>query len=130
MNMVSDHMGLRRDFVAGSGRIRGMAWEHHRRDQRMASPVVRLSIEGKVFRTVNWSFGGFLVQPYTGRWRAGDEVLVEAIAPGEGKGFKFNTMATIVRVDRKEELLAARFETLNTRAFGIIEKLMRARTKS
>lgn len=98
-----------------------------RRNQRIVVPVIRLTFDGRIYQSVDWSLGGFLIEPYVGTMLADREFMVDGIGPGDGDLIKLPIRARVVRNSRGR--LAASFVDLSDSAFEILEALMMRRRK-
>lgn len=98
-----------------------------RRNQRIVVPVIRLTFDGRIYQSVDWSLGGFLIEPYVGTMLTDREFTVDGIGPGDGDLIKLPIRARVVRNSRGR--LAASFVDLSDNAFEILEALMMRRRK-
>lgn len=98
-----------------------------RRNNRVVVPVIRLAFGGRYYQSVDWSLGGFLIEPYVGEMRVDREFMVDAIGPGDGDLIKMPIRARVVRNSRGR--LAASFVDLSDTAFDVLEALMMRRRK-
>ena len=103
-------------------RIAGFTHGHQRKDRRLEL-ALRVEIEGKVYKTVDWSLGGFMVEGYEGKLEGGWEVRVESIGLEQGDLVRLGAPAHVVRVDKKKKKLAIAYNGLSSRTYDILEGL-------
>lgn len=96
---------------------------HRRKDMRVPLPVVALLMEGRVYRTVDWSLGGFLITGYKGPLKAGSAVAVRGIGLKASELVPVHIRARVVRLDRGGRL-AGQFLGLSEAAFEALQGLM------
>lgn len=99
--------------------------KHHRRDKRISNPPIRVAIDGEVYPTVDWSFGGVLVRCDRMKLRVGDQVRVTGLGPAEGRLLQVDVATRAVRVE--DGFVAVEFLELSTRAYAVLEALMMRR---
>ena len=58
----------------GRAQYRKVGYREKRKDRRMLFPLLSIRVEGLTFETVNWSFGGFLIEGCDAELRVGDGV--------------------------------------------------------
>jgi hypothetical protein len=107
--------------------VNGRAIQNQRRDQRVVVPVLRLAIGGKIHTTVDWSLGGFMIEPYAGPLLPLQEFTIEAMGPGDGEMMPLATEARVARLIGKR--LAGKFTGLDDKVFAFLEALMTRRRK-
>ncbi len=107
-----------------SVRTQGGKPRQQRRDTRIESPIIRLQIEGKAYRTVNWGLGGVLIA-YDGFLREGDAVNITGIGLEYGGLVRVEVPARVVRVC--EGAIAAQYTALDGYAYDVLEALFMRR---
>ena len=101
-------------------RIRGHTWEHQRKDRRLDTPI-RVQIDGRIYSSIDWSFGGFLLDEYDGDLGSGWEFKVEALGLEEGQMIPVSAPCRSIRVVR--QTLAAAFNGLSSQTYDVLEGL-------
>lgn len=107
-----------------SVRTQGGKPRQQRRDTRIESPVIRVQIEGKAYRALNWSLGGVLIG-YDGTLREGDSFTIFGIGLEYGGLVRVSVPARAVRV--RDGALAASFVELDGHAYAVLEALLMRR---
>ena len=102
---------------------------NRRRDRRIELPPIQIILEDVAYTTVNWSLGGFLVGPYEGACRFGDEMRVEIVIDFEGRTFRHEAVMEVVRVTRGTGELAGRFIDIEPAAVETLEAWMTGRLR-
>ena len=77
-----------------------------RLNHRVNAPV-RIEMPEGVFRAVDWSLGGFLIEGYSGGSVPGDEIAVTVHIPFQGFDISFPVEAKVVRASEDGQLAAA-----------------------
>jgi len=95
-----------------------------RRHPRHAHPPIRIDLDGKIYTTVDWSKGGFLIAAYEGPCRPGDHALVDLVVPAQGRTVRYTAEVVVARISRDDRLLAARFTRLSGDAAGALAQLV------
>lgn len=95
-----------------------------RRHPRHAHPPIRIDLDGKVYSTVDWSAGGFLIAAYDGPCRPGDHALVDLIIPASRRTLRCTVEVVIARINRGDRQLAARFTRLPSEALSALSELV------
>jgi len=106
------------------GKIIGYELENRREHRRMMMPPIQIEIEGTEYTTVDWSLGGFMLAPYTGKLKGGASVPVTIIASTGGDMRRHFAIAEIVRVERAERRLAGHFDRLDPRTVDSLERVI------
>jgi hypothetical protein len=94
----------------------------HRRDKRLPLPVFTIRLDGLVCDTLNWSLGGLLVSGYTGNHKADDLLNVDIKIKDTSGDYAMKITARVVRVDRKAETIALRFEEMSPLIYDFFER--------
>ncbi|MEO5335937.1 MAG: PilZ domain-containing protein [Magnetospirillum sp. WYHS-4] len=97
--------------------------DHRRKDMRIPTPELALLVDGRIWRTLDWSLGGFLLRHYRGHLKAGDRFEVRGIGGIGGALAPVFLRARVVRVERGGRL-AAQFLGLSEAGFETLESLM------
>src|SRR6478609_261095 len=84
---------------------------------RVTAPAV-VTMQGRAFRTKDWSTGGFATDEYDGPARPGDRIRVGFAVDFQGFAVSFAGEARVARRDR--EHLAAEFLRLGERELGLL----------
>ena len=113
-------------FSSGfSVRTYGTKPRQPRRNTRVESPVLRIQIEGRSYRTVNWSLGGVLIAAYEGGLVEGDSFTIAGIGLEQGGFVGVSVPARVVRI--KDGHLAGCYSELGGRAYDVLEALLMRR---
>jgi len=107
----------------------GVEQAERRRNRRSALPQIEIEFGGEVYGTTNWSLGGFMVEPYSGRLRAGEELDVTIVVKVNDKEFRHRATATVVWRRRAHRQLAAHFQGLPTDAVDTLDGLITGRLR-
>jgi len=59
----------------GRAQYRKVGYREKRKDRRILFPLLSIRVEGMTFETVNWSFGGFLVEGCHADLKVGDDIF-------------------------------------------------------
>jgi hypothetical protein len=102
----------------------------HRRDKRLPLPVFNIRLNGLVCDTLNWSLGGLLVSGYTGNHKADDLLNVDIKIKDTSGDYAMKITARVVRVDRKAETIALRFEEMSPLIYDFFERSFAQRFRS
>lgn len=102
---------------------------------RVDTPFLAVKIDGEVYRTVNWSMGGMLIDGYGGRLTAGALLTVEALGNGGGNLRAVNIRARVTRSERKDShpgecRLAVTYLDLDDEAYAVLAVALRSRAAS
>lgn len=99
--------------------------QHQRRNKRVNEPVLHVAINGRRYRTVDWSLGGMLLTDFHGIHHRGQMVELEYLVPfvDADARIPLGIYARVVRSDEKRQHLALAFAGLHDRAFEIFESL-------
>ncbi len=93
----------------GKYTVVGAATANRRRDRRNAMPPIELEIEDVTYTTIDWGLGGFLVEPYEGARRVGEAIALTVVVHVADRCYRHPVEAQIVRVDRRDQQMAAAF---------------------
>ncbi|HVZ03035.1 MAG TPA: PilZ domain-containing protein [Dongiaceae bacterium] len=102
----------------------------NRRDKRLPLPVFTIRLDGLVCDTVNWSLGGLLVSGYTGAHKPDDLIDVDVKIKDTSGDFALKVAARVIRVDRKAEQIALRFEEMSPLIYDFFERSFSARFRN
>lgn len=100
---------------------------HKRKDNRIEETVIIISIGDEVYRTLDWSFGGFRIGGYEGNIRGDTEFMVSGIGPDLENIFDVRIDCQAVRVT--DDQLSASFIEIDSDVYDILEALMGRREK-
>jgi hypothetical protein len=92
------------------------------------SPIL-IELEGKVYPTVDWSLGGFLIEGYEGRRRRGEEVTLGIQVKAGESELSHVARAEIVRLNAATGHLAANFVMLDNATLDTLEGWMTGRLR-
>lgn len=102
---------------------------NRRRDQRIAIPPIEVEIAGVVYRTQDWSLGGFKVEPFQGvSWR-GAKLTLEIIVAANELEYRHEAAANVVRYISENRQLAARFVSLSPELTELLDAHMSGRLR-
>ena len=87
----------------------------------MTSPRLNLRIDGRVYPTLDWSFGGFRIGGYKGRHRPGDRFMARLCA-ANGQATEAYLFARVVRTDRRTGELSATFDAFGEGTWEALER--------
>jgi hypothetical protein len=110
-------------------KIVGVGTTNRRRDSRTRSCPIRIEIEGRVYDSLDWSLGGFLIEGYEGRRRPGEEITVGLSVDAGGRRHEHVARAEIVRLAPQTGTLAARFEALDAHTVDMLEGWLTGRLR-
>lgn len=110
-------------------KIVGVEAANRRRDKRMETWPILIELEGKVYPTVDWSLGGFLIEGYDGRRRRGEEITVGILVKAGGAELSHVVRAEIVRRSVEAGRLAANFILLDNDTLDTLEGWMTGRLR-
>jgi hypothetical protein len=99
----------------------GIDQSERRRNRRSALPQIEIEFDGEAYPTVNWSLGGFLVEPYEGKRRAGEKLNVTIVVKVKDKEFRHDAHAKVAWRRRAEGQLAAFFKGLPPEAIDTLD---------
>jgi hypothetical protein len=101
----------------------------HRRDrridERVQSTALEISLDGEVYRTVDWSLSGVLLADYYGSRGTGDEVEGSVQITRDMSSFPFK--AVVIRRDPTMGQLALNFTDLGASGFSALEAMIMGR---
>jgi hypothetical protein len=107
----------------------GIDSAERRRNRRSALPQIEIEIEGEVYVTTNWSLGGFMIEPYSGKRKTGDHLTVTIVVKVNDKEFRHRTDATVARRRRAAGQLAAHFQSIPPEAIDTLDGLITGRLR-
>ena len=123
--VVPAHERRRRRLAAATERRSG---REPRRFRRFASPVLLVWINGRAFRTIDWSIGDVsLPGQATGDLLPGREVLLRLRVEGIPGHVPFEDRAVVVRADGEAGRISLRFKSGTTATLKVLELLSRRR---
>ena len=104
-------------------RIQAISGKQKRRNQRLEIPTIYLGIEGYLYPSIDWGFGGFCLKNYRGPLRVGDPTVVSHAGMTQDELAVMGTWARVVRADGNGHL-AAEFVGLSNDAFDVLQSFM------
>lgn len=109
--------------------LRGYKYTHERKNRRSETPI-QVKIEGKVYHTLDWSFGGMRIGGYEGGLQPEWEARVEAVGLETGPLAAINLLCRVVWVKPVSKEIAIRFDGLSERAYTVFEGLTMNRLRT
>ena len=94
--------------------------ENRREHLRADDPVLVVRVDGKTYKTVNWSMGGLLIEGYKGGLTTGALVTVAAIGETTKNLTDVCIRARVIRSDQEVGYIAVNFLGLDQSAFGLL----------
>ena len=92
-----------------------------RKNMRLYSRMITIDFDGEFYATRDWSLGGFLIDGYEGGLGPRDAVPVKVILEDGARTYEHAASASVVRTDRENQTLAARFDGLDEEAFDLLD---------
>ena len=103
--------------------------ENRRTHDRAIEPAIRLKIDSKIYRSVNWSLGGFLIEGYEGGLSTGSLMLITEIGLSRGAMTPVKVRGRVIRAEAGASLLAIQVLEIDQSAYAILQKLMVNKTQ-
>lgn len=103
--------------------------EERRRHERITAPALTLQLDDSVYRTHDWSMGGFMIEGYRGRLSPGALVVLRRIAALDGALAEVNIRARVVRADPERRRLMVAFLSMDAAACSILRDHMAVRRR-
>jgi hypothetical protein len=100
-----------------------------RRHERIMAPALTVQLDESLYRTHDWSMGGFMIEGYRGRLNAGALVVLCQIAALDGTLVEVNVRARVVRADPERRRLMVAFLALDAAARTILRDHMAVRRR-
>ncbi len=94
--------------------------DNRREHTRMNDPALVVKVDGKTYKTVNWSMGGLLIEGYKGVLTTGALVTVSALGESVKNLTDVCIRARVIRSDQEMEYIAVNFLGLDQSAFGLL----------
>ena len=110
-------------------KIVGVETANRRRDKRVDTWPILIELEGKMYATVDWSLGGFLIDGYDGKRRRGEEITVGILVKAGQSELSHVARAEIVRRNFETGQLAANFMLLDNATLDTLEGWMTGRLR-
>lgn len=102
---------------------------NRRRDQRIVIPPIEVEIAGVVYKTQDWSLGGFKIEPFQGvSWR-GAKLNLEIVVAENEHEYRHEAAANVVRYISENRQLAARFISLSPELTELLDAHMSGRLR-
>jgi hypothetical protein len=102
----------------GRAQYRKVGYREKRKDRRILFPLLSICVEGMTFETLNWSFGGFMVEGCHADLAVGDGV--SGTVGWAGVSFPFAGRVTRIGGDMKE--LAVSFVDISDAALLYLDR--------
>jgi len=103
--------------------------ENRRAHDRAIDPAIRLKIDSKIYRSVNWTLGGFLIEGYEGDLSTGSLMLITEIGLSRGAMTPVNVRGRVIRAEAGASLLAIQVLEIDQSAYAILQKLLVGKTQ-
>lgn len=107
----------------------GIDSAERRRNRRSALPQIEIELDGEAYVTTNWSLGGFMIEPYSGKRKTGDHLTVTIVVKVNDKEFRHQTDAKVARRSRVAGQLAAHLQGIPTEAIDTLDGLITGRLR-
>ena len=98
-----------------------------RKDQRISEVELSITLNNKIYATVDWGFGGFRIQRYFGPLRTDDTALVSSIGRSDGDSHDVQIEVRVVDVYRSSSELGCEFTPLGPTGYRILEAILSRR---
>jgi hypothetical protein len=95
-----------------------------REHDRVSDPAIRLKIGAKIYRSLNWSLGGVLIEGYEGGLSTGSLLSILEIGLSRGVMSQVKVHARVIRADEGGGVLAIQMLELDQSAYAILQKLL------
>ncbi len=95
-----------------------------REHDRGCEPAIRLQIGSKVYRSINWSLGGVLIEEYEGNLSIGSLLSITEIGLDHGVMSPVKIHARVTRADAESNSLAIQMLEIDHSAYAILSKLL------
>ena len=102
----------------GRAQYRKVGYREKRKDRRILFPLLSIRVEGLTFETVNWSFGGFMVEGCHAELTVGDGL--SGTLGWAGERFPFSGRVTRIGGDMQE--LAVSFVDISDAALLYLDR--------
>lgn len=110
-------------------KVVGLELANRRRDKRVEVWPILVELEGKVYPTIDWSLGGFLIEGYDGARRRGEEITVGILVKAGTAELSHVVRAEVVRRNVTTGQLAANFIMLDNATVDTLEGWMTGRLR-
>lgn len=96
-----------------------------RQHERISDPAIKLKIAGKIYTSINWSLGGFLIEGYDGELTTGSLLSIEGIGSVSAKKVtEVEISARVIRSDAEAGHLALNILDVDAAAFAVLQEQM------
>jgi hypothetical protein len=102
----------------GRAQYRKVGYREKRKDRRILFPLLSIRVEGMTFETVNWSFGGFMVEGCHAELTVGDRI--SGTLGWDGVRFPF--IGRITRIGGEMKELAVSFVDVSDAALLYLDR--------
>lgn len=98
--------------------------QERRESKRQADPSLAVKIDGKTYKTTNWSMGGMFIEGYEGTLTTGALVTVGAFGASIKKLTDVNVRARVINADQEKKYISINFLDLDGPAFGLLKEFI------
>lgn len=102
-------------------KVTGTRARERRRDKRTTVRPITVELDGKSYETVDWSLGGFMIEPYEGDHMPGDRVYVRVTVYDGRDVYCHPIEVEVIRLDPKYGELGAHFLNIDDDTFTTLE---------
>ncbi len=102
-------------------KVVGTKISERRRDKRLTIRPITIELDGTSYETLDWGLGGFLIEPYEGSHRQGDNLYVRVTIDDGQQTHSHVVEIDVTRLDRKYGSLAAHFINMGDETFKTLE---------
>jgi hypothetical protein len=92
-----------------------------RRFKRFTRPPLVVEIDGRRFRTMNWSIGGLALLDWPPEWESKTRIEVRFVAEGDDQ--RFQEIAQYLRLIGESRTAAIQFDTVHSQALKLVQRL-------
>lgn len=104
--------------------------DDRRESVRIDDPALVVRVDGKTYKTVNWSMGGLLIEGYDGSLTTGALVTVAALGANTKDLTDVCIRARVVRSDHENKYIAVNFLGLDSSAFSLLRTFTDIKSKA
>lgn len=103
--------------------------QERRRYARVTAPAITIQVDDVLYRTHEWSMGGFMIEGYEGRLSPGALFTLARMATLEGNLAPVRVPSRVVRADPDRQRLMVGFLTVDEQAYAILSEHMAERMR-
>jgi hypothetical protein len=92
-----------------------------RKNKRLYARMITVDFDGEFYATRDWSLGGFLIDGYDGALEPAQTVRVGIILEDGTRTYERAASASVVRTDRENQRLAAKFDAMDDDAVDLLD---------